>query len=555
MRILDPAISRLYIISQLSLQYLLFCTKLLDKTVHSLRENIFNYLQKVQKLEAAIGKRDEEIAQLEKKLKRQAAINQPIFPCTKCTKNFLSAALLDNHILRKHPVQESIDKDSNLINTIKLELEIKQLKEKLNATEKELMEVNGKPMECAKCCENSQRRFQSVAIQSNFEEKEKDDVEKDAVLEMLNEQKKHFEKWKRQEETNYRAEVSQLRNKLDETIAMLKENAEKKEVPAPPSPAPRRMVKAMEPPDESVWKDRYEELEKMHEQHQQRMASTVQSIENAFNKKLAMIEESQERARQQLEASLKKQEINPAGLPAQLMQEKFSTESSSESEVKSIPVAPMEPPKPVQQPKPAMETFAAQKFLIRPTKPAKASPPKATREDAEELYKKRLDLLGVAQNSHRMTKADFNRVQSDMVNIRDGNKKKHKSFFIIRKSLQSKVDKIFHQNREGKPKEVQKKIEEQAKEKPKESGIVTREFRDDLERIYKQPLPVTSSLTKPEPTPREPAPSTSKKKVLFNLDNERKTFNEIREIKEDDSDFDLSSFSTEAEEFKIRESL
>ena len=65
-------------------------------------------------------------------------------------------------MLRKH--RES--KDQDLINTIKLELEIKQLKEKLNLTEKELMDSRN--VKCEKCLENEKRIFKNIGKSNLF---------------------------------------------------------------------------------------------------------------------------------------------------------------------------------------------------------------------------------------------------------------------------------------------------------------------------------------------------------------------------------------------------
>lgn len=252
---------------------------------------MFSYQKKQQKLEETLNSRDEEIAQLQKKLKRHGHLTQQTFPCSKCTKNFITAELLESHNLRKHPpVQEAKDKDSNLINAIKLELEIKQLKERLNVSEKEKM------MPCEKCLQNARRQFENKAIQSNFEEKEKDDFEKDEVRELLNHQMALFEEWKRSEESRNRKEIDQLRGKLDEMISTLKDGALRKEVQVnPPSPAPRRIVISekcvgtsrsvetlIEPKpmvDEDLWKTRFEELEK-----------TVANIEKIYSEKMEQLQ-------------------------------------------------------------------------------------------------------------------------------------------------------------------------------------------------------------------------------------------------------------------------
>lgn len=603
--ILDPAIARIYIVSQLCLQYLLFCTKFLDKSVYSLRENIFDNQKKNLKLEEVIEKRNEEIGQLQKKLKRQDTLNQPVFPCKNCTKNFLSVALLNNHILRKHPsvtVQESKDKDSTLIQTIKLELEVKQLNERLNATEKELMEASLKSMkDCEKCHENARRNFQSVAVQSNFEEKEKDDIEKDAIYELLNNQMKHFEEWKQNEEVRYRSEITELRTKLDQTIETLKDVAAQKDIPTP-SPAPRLRVisekcvgtskssEALVPArsDEIVWKSRCDELEKKYEEHQHRMSLTVTSIQKTYNEKMSNVEETVKKL--QAERALVHKDfdkrLEKANLPLspkvikKVLTHESSPSSDSDSEVQpktsvARTVKPVEARSPEiaeiasdRRPEKIVQTYSDQKFLHYHKKAMKKAPPKTiqtTREQAEDIFNNRLIELGVSRDEQRMSKSEFNRVHSDMVEIRDATKKKHKSFFVTRKTLQSKVEKLFHQKNDRRDVKKKEKLLGASQKSLHDDSEITeikpihaepafsaaeskyqanKLFRSDLERMLKnnpsrqnvgKPQNSSPTLISPAPTREDVLPASSKKKVMFAPE-------------EDDSDFDLSSFTSEVEE-------
>jgi zinc finger protein DZIP1 len=575
-----------------------------------LRETIFDHQKNAVKLEEIIVRRDEEIVQLTKKLKRHDALNQPIFSCTKCTKNFLSAALLDNHIQRKHPtVQESKDKDSNLINTIKLELEIKQLKERLNFTEKELMDVNRKePLECEKCKRNAERSFQSIAIQSNFEEKEKDDVEKDAIYELLNNQMKHFEEWKHEEETRYRSEIFELRAKLDDTIEMLKQNASRKEIQTQvqaPSPAPRLLTIPEKPvastkleegkSDDTLWKARYKELEKMYEENQQRMALTVTSIEATYSEKMSKIEESvkhltEEREKIRNEIGKKTVEViqkpeiplTPRVVKTMHAQEISSESSSSESEYvvkvicsesqKASEMDKIEEFSEPEKPKTIMETFSAQKFSIRPKKQQQQLTtqelPKQlenSRDKAEKLLNQRLKSFGIQQSEERMKKLEFESVHDRMVTKREEVKGKHKSFFITRKNWKSKVEKIFnqkHKHNESNQKVKSKKdmkLSVDPERIPNKSlnedhptnminetsSLPSRKFHEDLEKMLAKKLsPSTHGTLKKPFVQNDQVPSTSvkSKKVLFNM-NHLKDSKKIDEINEDDSDFDISSFS------------
>lgn len=543
-------------------------------------------------LEQTIERKDEEIGQLKKKLKKFDAQNQ--YPCSKCTKNFISSALLDNHILRKHPpVHETKDKDANLINTIKLELEIKTLKERLNVTEKELTEANRK-MECKKCEWNAQRRFENVGIQSNFEEKEKDDIEKDAIAELLSNQMKHFEDWKRNEESRYRSEISELRSKLDETILAVIKQGSQKETPTP-LPAPRTLTlsekgvgtsKSVESlperqTDDEVWKSRYQELEKMYEQHQARMTSTVTSIESTYREKFCELEESvkllkEEKAKAQNFPVTRVEWPPKVPLSPKVFKTMFAQISSSDSsddELNHQPVRIQGTKSPElvvkSPPKPEVRNFSGQKFVIRP-KP-KARPATDVRETAHDIFRARLAEFGIKESDKTLSKKEFDRIQGQLASKREELKQKDKNFFISRRKLQAKVDEIFHRKNDKKVKQVKEPAQMKlfcgtsSSLKPIESPFKPthdkskreheeevkpvdpkKSFRDDLERILER----RAGPLQQHEIAQTPVPAT-RKKVLFDMNHlQEKKFEEIVEAKEDDSDFDISSFASDFEDIK-----
>lgn len=186
--------------AQFSIQYLLFCKRFLDETVVEIRNTAQDVQKENSRLEKIRRKKNEEIVSLHRKLQRaeSAHAQQLVFPCSKCTKNFISLELLNAHMARKHaemgtnvatsgepkPAGRKLSEtDSNLINTIKLELEVKQLKERLNATEKDLMDQRSRDREhcCHVTCIEDRGKDKdwrppkvveccSVAIQSNLED-------------------------------------------------------------------------------------------------------------------------------------------------------------------------------------------------------------------------------------------------------------------------------------------------------------------------------------------------------------------------------------------------
>lgn len=569
------------------------------------------------KLEEIVEKRNQEIELLQRNLKRQESLNQPTFPCTKCTKNFCSSLLLENHIRRKHPqVQESKDNDANLINTIKLELEIKKLKDRLNATEKELMdELMDKKIDCQQCKQNNQRKFQSIGVQSNFEEKEKDDFEKDAVAELLSNQMKNFEELKRIEET----QINNLRSKLDETIAILIKRE------SIPSPAPRlirnvdktvgtsQSIESLTEtkPQEDLWKSRCEKMEKIYEE---RMASTVTNIEQSYKDKMTSFEErmkeleleklkfNDQLVTQSAKPKVQDEIVIQSPLSPKVVKKVHVAESSSSSsdsslgedeqpsEAASPPVFdfvknssvnkqtvqdPNPKPQTVQEPNlkpPALtQTFSGQKFFVKNSNRTKHKANEADkREKAENCFLRRLRSFGISKDQKQMSKQELVRIQSVLVDSRDEVKKKRKTFFKVRRQVLLNLDKTYELRETSKHNE-----EMQTKEAVKKTdGLNLTKIRQ-LDESYKKSATIQAKdekLLKAE-TPKEIA-STSKKaflhkdlvtaqptrdsevstkvkrkerKVEFDLGNEYK-IHEIRE--EDDSDFDISSFTSEVEEIR-----
>lgn len=596
-RILDPAIAKIYIISQLSLQYLLFCTKFLDKSVYTLRENIFDYQKKCLKLEETAARRDEEIQQLHKKLQRQEALSQPIFPCTKCLKNFISAELLNFHVIRRHSgetAQESKDKDTHLINTIKLELEVKQLKERLNLAEKELMDAKKQNSECKKCQLDTERSFRSIGIQSNFdEEKEKDDNEKDQqnIRELLIDQLKHFEELKSNEEIQYRQEINDLKSKLDQTIEML---AQKSDTLIPTtrvigekfvgtSKSNEFMDKIQfEPDHENIWKSRYQELE-------DRMTATIAKMEKAYSKQMKKIEVSVNLLREekfkvrQVHANI---QVEPPRTSQPLadsyttLQSNYQHEpstvddsysSSEEKDIKNNSVAqsstvlPGKASSPSVIAQPQTKTFSGQKFQVREKKVQSGK--STIKLKAQELFNQRLQALGISSDTTRLKKEEYSKISADMAALRDKAKEKDKRFFITRKKL---IDQIFL--RGGSKNVSNNEVVHNPESSKHQTETIIKPFlldRNDAERISAEVEPTTSkdnlrenlerilqknvSFTKEsvtehlQPLSRSEHEEGKKKKVLFNLETENnlKRFeglDDIRELKEDDSDFDVSSF-------------
>lgn len=125
-QILDPSFLKLFRLSQLSLDYLVFCKAYLDNSVVVLKKEMTKTVQENKDLKSYINELKIEVNELRKDL------NVASFKCEQCSKLFATEEYLSAHIRRRHEVQITPYQEE----TNKLQLEIKQLKERLNSTEK-----------------------------------------------------------------------------------------------------------------------------------------------------------------------------------------------------------------------------------------------------------------------------------------------------------------------------------------------------------------------------------------------------------------------------------
>ncbi|XP_055906429.1 cilium assembly protein DZIP1L [Eupeodes corollae] len=182
--VLDSGVAKYFTLSQLGLQYMIFCRKFLDESVRTLRHDLTKLETQNLSLRTINQEQTSNILQLHKKLSQVEAIHEIVFPCHVCTKNFVSNEALNIHLSKKHlkipspstDVQGK-NKDQTLIDTIKLELEIKQLKERLNVAEKNIRQTSeikksSPAVETTKSNSGTQVdiKIRSVGIQANIEE-------------------------------------------------------------------------------------------------------------------------------------------------------------------------------------------------------------------------------------------------------------------------------------------------------------------------------------------------------------------------------------------------
>ncbi|XP_023029057.2 DAZ interacting zinc finger protein 1 [Leptinotarsa decemlineata] len=127
--ILDTNFVNFFRMSQLSIEYLLFCKKYLDHTVTILKQDIVKLKQEMKQMRSYTEELETHISVLTK--------NNLVatFKCEKCSKAFSTEEYLNSHLKRRHNEEDKLNPN---IEAEKLHLEIKELKERLNNTEKRI---------------------------------------------------------------------------------------------------------------------------------------------------------------------------------------------------------------------------------------------------------------------------------------------------------------------------------------------------------------------------------------------------------------------------------
>ncbi|KAG5897168.1 hypothetical protein JTB14_022531 [Gonioctena quinquepunctata] len=131
--ILDTNFVNLFRMSQLSVEYLLFCKKYLDNTVIIMKKDITKLKQEVKQLKLYTEELEMHLSVLTKNTLTAT------FRCEKCPKVFSSEEYLNSHLKRRHNEEDKVNPNND---AEKLHLEIKELKERLNNTEKLIQKEN-----------------------------------------------------------------------------------------------------------------------------------------------------------------------------------------------------------------------------------------------------------------------------------------------------------------------------------------------------------------------------------------------------------------------------
>lgn len=299
------------------------------------------------KLAKILKKKNEEISQLQDKLRAMENVQaKVIYSCNKCLRKFTKAEALDDHLRVEHMSEESRSTppvDNNLINAIKLELEVKQLKERLNLAEKELQNQRLKPqperLENQRCISHTvdksieTHQFHDASVQTDSEcdytepmtksikenvpeikEQASPSFSPPTVIDVpesnylqrlddaLQEQMKLIETWRQNDRNMYREEINGLQKSLKEVLSSM-EVAKQKPIEVRPSEnvtmvQPRTVKKQQKVHEQdskeispSPWEEKFHKLEKLFIEKQDEMQKNLQSLNTAYNEKLCTLEQ------------------------------------------------------------------------------------------------------------------------------------------------------------------------------------------------------------------------------------------------------------------------
>ncbi|RZC32910.1 zinc finger protein DZIP1L [Asbolus verrucosus] len=169
-QILDDNFVKIFRMSQLAIDYLLFCKRYLDKTLVNVKEDFSKLSEENKELNLFVEDLKEHISLLMKEIKEKVSS----FRCEHCNKVFSSEEFLNSHIKRRHSTSSN---QLIEVETDKLHLEIKELKGRLNSAEKMIQndQIHHKPVQEkeieyeSKKIDELQQKFEDLRVQVQSE--------------------------------------------------------------------------------------------------------------------------------------------------------------------------------------------------------------------------------------------------------------------------------------------------------------------------------------------------------------------------------------------------
>lgn len=504
--VLDPAVSSLFRLAQLSLQYLSFCQQFMDFALYDLR-SAYSHLQKVRVLSSyfrfdilmffCFMQKNSSLRQNFKRLEEehyralekiqiiQSSHGIPAGDERISDSNVQISAC--ESITREYQEQQS-----------KLQSELKALKEKMNVAEREIVQISNNNMNfdptnssCVACAKRTDISFNSVAIQCDDgkgngttndpeEASINNDSERNAAsTEDANEQQTESTV----EEVTVIKEadtIASLRAELQELKSSLVDKA-KEQPETPKTKSPGLEPKASTETNEKISEiqQKFTDFEAMYAQSQNQFIETFKSLDEQQKNYIHNIQDSikeivekslvQYGSTLQLNAEPKPLEAKQVGSkPMEAIRKPVEAKpvGNKQTEAKAKPaeakpVLPVEAKVEIVNSATSAESFSSEyssteegeedeeEAVIAPVKTksipnARSKPPSVvpSKEDVVREFEQRLEQLGVDSNASGLSSPLRCEVNKEIAEERKEIKRAHKSFSATRSKLKAEVEKI-----------------------------------------------------------------------------------------------------------------
>lgn len=459
-------------------------------TFHSLQKNT-TLRHSYKRLEEEHYKAQEKIQLLQGQSKRSSlagndempTASSTLFRCEQCTKNFLSEELLRAHTNRKHNARECPDQQHE-----KLQSELKQLKEKMNAAEKEIFQIDSSndnnesaatmtkaksesvlaaQTVCSTCSKKSETVVSSVAVQCE-DEKTLEQVQPSNAVDVSHVEAQQIPN-KPNEIPVESAITSAPSNAHEQTIAELKaevtelQNALRKkfveEQVANERETSENMVSASD--KIVVIEQRFTEFETKYEQSQHEFIESFRNLDERINKNY--INDIHDTIKEIVEKSLGRYDT-PAGNAAPTTTMATTAQVHENGTNDTVVVAEARPASRTEKVDPKMElidddqssesmstgddasaekpAIEIQKASPRPEVRPKSAARRPSKADAVNEFESRLHQIGVDTNVPGLSTPHTAEVAKELAEERAEIKKAHKSFASTRNKLNSEVERI-----------------------------------------------------------------------------------------------------------------
>ncbi|XP_076295278.1 DAZ interacting zinc finger protein 1 [Lasioglossum baleicum] len=296
-KILDSSFVKLFRLAQLAVEYLLYCKEYLDHSVVILKDELKSKIEENVKLKKEIETLEEVVKHLKEKAKDRSKLIETkigdssgeIFKCPHCSKTFISSMFLSGHILRRHAYMSDLCMTSSPVHdhyrseTEKLHNEIKNLKERLNETEKVIRNESEKGPEKKRVRDSDQRLSESEVENIKHDNKPEE-----------NQGYKEYQEEIRSLKTMLFDEIHSLRQKekilsekTSETSVHTLMNQQEKEFQKLRNQLFERLtpdienVQAKLQTQENFWKSKIEQLENQHHNDVERLTMELKQTQRA----------------------------------------------------------------------------------------------------------------------------------------------------------------------------------------------------------------------------------------------------------------------------------